>query len=357
MKDRLSTLGSGWFRGLRLRLDPDCVDCSQDAAASLTRRSSQAALAAALVVIASTACAQAAYPTRPIRLIVPFPAGGATDILARIVAARLSKTLAQQVIVDNRAAASGIVGTEIVARAAPDGYTLLLGSSSTLAINTVTFSKLPYDPMRDFSPVTMVGVLPWLIVVKPSLPSQTVSEFVALAKAKPGSLLYASSSSAAELAAEWFSRAAGIKMTAVPYKGMADAVRDFLGGQLDLIVNPIATAYPLVKNKKARALAVTTAQRSTLAPEIPTVAEQGIAGFDVAVWHCLMLPARAPQALVARLNQEIGKILSAADVGERFAQQGTEARTSTPAELGHHLKTEVARWQKVAREAGIKPSN
>jgi len=321
------------------------------------RAAAKALLAGGLAVIASIACAQASYPTRPIRLIVPFPPGGATDILARIVAARLSETFAQQVVVDNRAAASGIVGTELVARAAPDGYTLLLGSSSTLAINTVTFSKLPYDPTRDFSPVTLIGILPWLMVVKPSLPAQSVGEFVALAKTKPGGLMYASSSSAAELAAEWFSSAAGIKMTAVPYKGTADAVRDFLGGQLDLIVNPIATAYPLVKSKKARALAVTTAQRSALAPEIPTVAEQGVPGFDVAVWHCLMLPARAPQPLVARLHLEMTKILQSADVKERFAQQGTEARTSTPIELDRHIKAEVARWQQVARGAGIKPSN
>lgn len=195
------------------------------------------------------------------------------------------------------------------------------------------------------------------MVIKPTLPVQSIGDFVALAKAKPGGLLYASSSSSAELAAEWFSRSAGIRMTAVPYKGTADAMRDFLGGQLDLIINPMATAYPLVAARKARALAITTAQRSTLAPDIPTVAEQGIAGFDVSIWQCLVLPARAPRALVSRLNDEIGRILQSADTKERFAQQGTETRGSTADQLGRHIRAEVARWQQVAREAGIKPSH
>jgi tripartite-type tricarboxylate transporter receptor subunit TctC len=277
-------------------------------------------------------------------------------VLGRIVAEKLSAELAQQVVVDNRAAASGVVGTEIVANAAPDGYTLLQGSSSTLAVNTITFSKLPYDPLKSFASVSLVGLLPWLMVTKPAHP-RSVPEFVSYAKSRPGKLLYAGSSSAAELATQWFSNANGITMVLVPYRGTADAMKDFMAGQLDLMINPIATAYPLVRSGRARALAVTTENRSSLAPEIPTVAEQGVTGFDVAVWHCLMLPAGTSPSIIGRLNRATAKILLAADVRERFAHQGAEVKSSTPAELGDYIRVELARWRKVATDAGIKPTN
>jgi len=297
------------------------------------------------------------YPSKPIKLIVPFPAGGTTDVLARIVASKLSAQLGQPVVIDNHAAASGIVGTELAAKAAPNGYTLLLGSSSSLAINTVTYARLPYDPTKSFAPVSLIGILPWLMVAKPSLPARSVSEFITLAKSRPGQLFYAASSSSAELATQWFSNVAGIHMTGVPYRGTADAVKDLLAGQLDMMINPIATAYPLVRTGRARALAVTTLERSPLAPEVPTVAEQGIAGFDVAVWHCLMLPAGTPQSVVERLNLATVKVLQSPEVKEQFSQQGAEAKSSTPQAMDNTIRVEIARWQKVARDVGIKPTN
>jgi len=288
---------------------------------------------------------------------VPFPAGGTTDILARIVASKLGAQLGQPIVVDNHAAASGILGTELAAKAAPNGYTLLLGSSSTLAINTVTYAQLPYDPLKNFAPVSLLGILPWLMITKPSLPAQSVSEFVALAKSRPGQLFYASSSSSADFATQWFNSVAAIRMTGVPYRGTADAVKDLLAGQLDMMINPIATAYPLVRTGRARALAITTQARSLLAPEVPTVAEQGIAGFDVAVWHCLMLPSAAPASIVERLQRETAKVLQSPEVKDQFVQQGTEAKSSTPQAVGDMIRVEIARWQKVARDAGIKPTN
>jgi tripartite-type tricarboxylate transporter receptor subunit TctC len=286
---------------------------------------------------------------------VPFPAGGATDIMARIMAAKLSEDLGRTVVVDNRGAASGIVGTQTVANAMPDGYTLLHGSSSTLAINAVTFSKLPYDPVNSFAPVAMFGELPWLVLTKTSVPAQSLQQFIALAKSKPESLMYAASSSSAELATEWLSAAAGIRMIPVPYRGTGDSMRDFLSGQFDMMINPMATAYPLAKSGKARALAITTRDRSPLAPEIPTVAEQGIAGFDVSVWHCVMVPKGTPQAIVERLNRATAKALMSSDVKEGFARLGAQVRSSSAAELGDHIKREIANWQNVARTAGIKP--
>lgn len=311
---------------------------------------------AAGFLLAAAAAAQE-YPAKPIRLIVPFPAGGTTDVLARIVASKLGAQLGQPIVVDNHAAASGIVGTELAAKAPPNGYTLLLGSSSTLAINTVTYAQLPYDPLKNFAPVSLLGVLPWLLITKPSVPAQSVAELIALAKSKPGRLFYAASSSSAEFATQWFNSVAGISMTGVPYRGTADAIKDLLAGQLDMMINPIATAYPLVRTGRARALAITTKERSPLSPEVPTVAEQGIPEFDVAVWHCLMLPAGTPMSIVERLSRETAKLLQSTDVKEQFAQQGTEAKSSTPQAVGDTIRVEIARWQKVARETGIKPAN
>jgi tripartite-type tricarboxylate transporter receptor subunit TctC len=309
------------------------------------------------LVISAAAGAATAYPERPIRLVVPFPAGGATDIMARIMAARLSEDLGRTVVVDNRGAASGIVGTETVANAVPDGYTVLHGSSSTLAINAVTYSKLPYDPVTSFAPVAMFGELPMLVLTKTSTPAQSLRELIALARSKPDSLMYAASSSAAELATEWLSVASGIRMVPVPYRGTGDAMRDFLAGQFDVMINPMATAYPLAKSGKARALAITTRNRSPLAPEIPTVAEQGIAGFDVSVWHCLMVPRGTPQAIVERLSRATAKTLAASDVKDGFARLGAQVRRSSPGELADHIKREIANWQNVAKTAGIKPKS
>lgn len=218
----------------------------------------------------------------------------------------------------------------------------------------MTFGKLPYDPLTSFAPVAMFGELPWLVLAKTSMPAQSLQQLIALAKSKPDALMYAASSSAAELATEWLSAAAGIRMVPVPYRGTGDAMRDFLG-QFDVMINPMATAYPLAKSGKARALAITTRNRSPLVPEIPTVAEQGIAGFDVSVWHCLMVPRGTPQAIVERLSRATAKALAASDVKESFGRLGAQVRTSSGAELGEHIKREIANWQSVAKTAGIKP--
>jgi tripartite-type tricarboxylate transporter receptor subunit TctC len=309
---------------------------------------------AALCVLASAAFGQG-YPNQPLRLIVPFPPGGVTDVMARAVAVRLAEELGQPVVVDNRAGASGIVGAEGAARAAPDGYTLLMGNISTLAINTATFAKLPYDPEKSFTPVSMVAIQPLLIVVHPSQPAKTLAELVSLAKAKPDTLAYGTAGSSIHLAVEQFSMIAGIHMNHIPYKGSAPAINDLVGGQIQVLFDPFSSVYPQVSAGKARALAVTTERRSSVAPEIPTVAESGYPGFDVSSWQGIVVPAGTSQEIVGRLNRTLLKILRESAVKAQFAQQGAEASPSTPEAFGAYIASEIARWQKVARDAGVMP--
>ena len=313
---------------------------------------------AVFAVVAFSFCALVhaqGYPNKPLRLIVPFPPGGVTDISSRVGAQKLSAELGQPVVVENRAGASGVIGAEAGAKAAPDGYTLTMGNISTLAINAVTFAKLPYDPVASFAPVSMVAIQPLVISVHPSVPANTLGELVALAKAQPGKLAYGTAGSSVYLAVEFFNTAAGIRMNHVPYKGSSPAIADLIGGQLQVLFDPFSSIYPQVRSGKARGLAVTTLKRSAMAPNLPTVAELGYPGFDVSSWQGIVLPAGTPREIVERLNRELVKVLGSQDVKDQFAQHSAEASPSTPEEFGAYVKQEIARWQKVAREAGVKP--
>jgi tripartite-type tricarboxylate transporter receptor subunit TctC len=314
----------------------------------------QLAIGTVLALAAASAAAQA-YPSKPIRLIVPFPAGGVTDIMGRALANKLSISLGQQVMVDNKPGASGAIGAELAAKATPDGYTLVVGNISTLAINAATFKTLPYDPVTSFSAITLIANQPLLATVHPSVPAKNIAELVALAKASPGKLNYGSAGSSIHLAVAFFDATAGISMTHVPYKGSAPAISDLIGGQINVLFDPMSSMLPQVKAGKARALAVTTIRRSSAAPEIPTVAEQGYAGFDVSSWQGLSAPAGTPKDVIDRLNAESVKAIRSPDVQELMKAQGADGAAGTPAEYAAHIKSEVERWKKIARDADVKP--
>lgn len=312
--------------------------------------------ALALAAFAFCAVAQAqGFPNKPLRLIVPFPPGGVTDISSRVVAQKLSTELGQPVVVENRAGASGVIGAEAGAKAAADGYTLTMGNISTLAINAVTFAKLPYDPIASFAPVSMVAIQPLVIAVHPSVPAQTLAELVALAKAQPGKLNFGTAGSSIYLAVEFFSTAAGIRMNHVPYKGSSPAITDLVGGQLQVLFDPFSSLYPQVRSGKARGLAVTTLKRSAQAPTLPTVAELGYPGFDVSSWQGIVVPAGTPKDVLDRLNREVVKVLGSQEVRDQFAVHSAEASPSTPEQFGAYIRQEIARWKKVATDAGVKP--
>ncbi len=321
----------------------------------MLKRLSRIALVAVALCAPLAAAAQSDWPTRPLRMIVPFPPGGVTDIVARAVGAKLATELGQQVVIDNKPGASGAIGAELGAKAAPDGYTLIMGNISTLAINPVTFAKLPYDPLTSFDPVSMVAVQPLLIAVHPEVPAKTLGELVQLAKSRPGQLSYGTAGSSIHLAVEQFSSLAGIRMNHVPYKGSAPAVSDLVGGQIQVLFDPFSSLYPQVSGGKVRALAISTEKRSTVAPTIPTVAEQGYAGFDVSSWQGIVVPAGTPRPIVQRLNRELTKVLASSDIREKFAQFSAVPSATTPEQFGQTIREEITRWQKVAQTAGVKP--
>lgn len=309
-----------------------------------------------LVSLSAAGMAQAQdYPRHGLRLIVPFPPGGVTDLVGRALASRLVVELGQPVTVENRAGASGSLGADAVARAAPDGYTIMIGNISTLAINAATFAKLPYDPLKSFAPISMLAVQPLLIAVNPAVPARTLAELVSLAKSRPGQLNYGTAGSSIYLAVEQFSSLAGVRMNHVPYKGSAPAIADLLGGQIDVLFDPFSTLYPQARAGKVRALAVTTERRSSVAPDLPTVAESGIARFDVSSWQGLSAPAGTPKEVIDRLHAAVVKSLAATELRQQFAAQGAEPTASTPQEFEDYIRAEIARWQKVARDAGVKP--
>jgi tripartite-type tricarboxylate transporter receptor subunit TctC len=320
---------------------------------------STAALAATLAIFSAHAEADT-YPSKPIRFVVAFPPGGGTDIIARSIAQKLSERLAQQVVVDNRPGAGGNIGTDIVAKSAPDGYTMLMGSAGPLAINASLFASMPFDPVRDLAPVTLAASTPNVLVVHPSLKVATVKELIALARAKPGAINFASSGhgTPAHLAGELFGSMAGVKLVHVPYKGAAPALADLLGGQVQIMFSTMPPALPHVRDGKLRALAVTSTKRSPAMPELPTVdeagAESGLRGFEANTWHGVVLPAGAQAAIVARLNREIVAILHMPDVVERLSNQGAEPVGSTPEEFAAYIKSETVKWAKVVRESGAK---
>jgi tripartite-type tricarboxylate transporter receptor subunit TctC len=315
-------------------------------------------LSALLVtVIGTAAAADTAFPSHPIRLIVGYPPGGSTDIAARLVAQKLTPVLGQTVIVDNRAGASGTIAANIVATAEPDGHTLSFAASPEAAIYRALMKNPPYDSLKDFQPVTLVGRVPFMLVVHPSVSANTVKEFVALAKAKPGTINFASfgSGTSNHLVGEAFRAAAGIDIVHIPYKGSAPAIADLLGGQVQMTFDAVPVVLPQVKAGKLKALAVATAKRSPLAPNVPTMDESGIPGFTGGTWFGVLAPARTPAAIVDHLSREISTVLRAPDVAQTFNDRGIEPVGNTPAEFRAFIESETKRWLKVAQDAGVKP--
>lgn len=311
-------------------------------------------LLAALMLSMSGHAAEQSYPGRVLRFIVPGPPGGATDILARTIAQKLTESWGQQVIVDNRAGASGIIGTELTARAAPDGYTIMMGHSGTHAINVGLRKTLPYDPVKDFAPITLVATAPNVLVVPPSLPARSVKELIALAKAKPGQFNYASAGVgfSQHLAGELFSTMAGIKMTHVAYKGSAPALTDVMAGNVLLMFSNIPACIAQVRSNRLRALGVSSLKRSSAMPEVPTIAESGLSGYEAIAWFGVFAPAGLPQDLVKRLHGDIVRILAQPDVRDRTVQQGADPVGNTPEEFGKFVQTEIRKWAKVIRASG-----
>jgi tripartite-type tricarboxylate transporter receptor subunit TctC len=319
-------------------------------------------LLCACAVVTSVCATQAAttavagYPARPVRVIVPQSAGGSTDLAARIVVQRMSEAMGQTFVVDNRPGAGSLNGTETVAKAAPDGYTLLTVAAS-FTINPSLHERLPFDPIRDFAPITRLAALPHILVVHPTLPVKSVKELVALAKAKPGELNYASSgvATSTHLAAELFKHLTGTQMVQVPYKGGAPGIVGLVSGEVQLYFATISTALPHVKSGKIRALAVTSAKRSVVAPEYPTIAEAGVRGYEHASWVGMLAPANTPSTIISTLNAEAGKALGRDDVKNPLLKDGLETVGDSPREFASLIKAEVAKWMKVVKAAGIKP--
>ena len=311
------------------------------------------AIAAALI-LSSGAYAQT-YPAKPVRIVVGFPPAGATDIVARTISQKLAEALAQPVIVDNRAGAASNIAAELVATSPKDGYTLFLGTVST-SINPSLYRKLAYDPLRDFAPVTQVTGTPFVFVVHPSLPVKSVKEFIALARTRPGELNYGSagSGSGAHLFVEMFAAMTHVKLQHVPYKGAAPAATAILSGETICMFENIVTVLPLARAGKLRALGVTTAKRSAAAPEMPTIAEAGVPGYDANAWFGIFAPAGTPQPIVDRLNAEIVKIVKLPETRERFLSLGAEPAGTSAAEFGAFFRNEVAKWGKVVKESGAR---
>ena len=297
----------------------------------------------------------AQWPAKPIRLIVPFPPGSSTDSTARLIAPKLGAALGQPMVIDNRAGASGNIGIETGARAAPDGYTLVLGTASTHAVAAGVNAKLAYDPVKDFSPVSLITISPYVLVVHPAVAAGSVKELIALATRRPGEISYASAGNAslAHLAGEWFSSLAGIKLNHVPYKSSALAVLDLLSGRIDLQFGSIAPTLPQIRTGRLRALATTGARRLSVLPEVPTIIESGVRGYEVSLWFGILAPAAVPPAIVARLNREINALLALADMKEALIAQGLEPEGGTPEAFAARIRDEIAKWRKVVKAAGV----
>ena len=313
-----------------------------------------AALLACALPALDCGAQSAAYPARPIRIVVPSPPGGGNDIMARIAGQRLSEAWSRSVIVDNRAGAGGAIAFELVARAEPDGYTLLLGSTNLTVLPDIT--KVAYDPVKDFAPVSLLSTAMNILLVHPSVPAESVRELIALAKAKPGQLNYASSSVAtsSHLAAEMFCMQAGIKVLHVPYKGAGPALTDLMGGQVQVLFANPAAAIAHVRSGKLRALAVTGDRRSVVMPEVPTVAEAALPGFEASTWWGILAPARTPDAIVNQLNAELARALTQPEALNRIAALGADVVGGPPQRLADHLRAEIPKWRRVVRAADIK---
>jgi len=294
------------------------------------------------------------YPVKPIRLIVPFAAGGPMDIMSRAIADKLTSAWGQQVVVDNRGGAGGSIGSDIAAHSAPDGYTLLTGHIGTHAVNVSLYPKLGYDPVKDFAPITLMATLPLGLFVHQSVPARSVRELIAYARARPGQLNFASAGSGGptHMAGEMFKAMAAIDIVHVPYKGNAAALNDLIAGQAQMMFSNLLTAMPHVRSGRLRAIAISSAKRSPQAPDLPTVAESGVPGYDILPWYGVLAPAATPRAIVIKLNREIRAILEAPEMKSRFMAQGIDLVTSTPEEFGTLIRTEIPKWRKVVKDSG-----
>ena len=309
---------------------------------------------AALMVFSPFACAQA-YPVKPVRFIVPWPTGGGTDVFARAIGQKLTDSLGQSFIVDNRPGAAGNIGAELTAKSPPDGYTIIM-ATVTLATNPSMYAKLGFDPIKDLAPITLVAGVPHLLVVNPSIPAASVKELIALAKAKPAQLNYASAGNGSpfHIAAELFKNLASVDIVHVPYKGGGPAVTDVVGGQVHMTFANLVAVLPQVRAGRLRALGITSAKRSQAAPEIPTIAESGLPGYDFTSWFGVLAPAGTPREVISRLNAEIVKILNSPEIKERLSKDGADLVAGSPEEFASYLKAETAKWARVIKAAGIR---
>lgn len=313
-----------------------------------------------LAVLLGVAVAQEAgaqeYPAKTIRLIIPFAPGGANDILGRLIAARLSETVGQQVVPDNRPGAGGSIGAELVAKSPPDGYMLVIGHIGTLAVNPTLYRKLGYNPVSDFQPISLVAKVPSIMVVHPSVPARSLKELIALAKSRPGALVYGSGGNggAGHLATEYFKLMAKVDMVHVPYRGTGAALVDLIAGQTQLVFAGVPGAAAHVRSGRLRALGVSTSTRLAVFPELPTIAEAGVPGYEVTQWYGVLAPAGTPKAVVDRLHKEIVSAVKSKQMHERLTADGSEPITSTPEEFASYIKSEIARWAPVIRAAGIR---
>lgn len=318
----------------------------------------QSVLATCLCLLPGFAAAQATadFPQRPMRMVVPYPPGGSTDIVGRIIAARLGEALGQQMIVENRAGAGGNVGTDVVAKAPADGHTLLMSSVTTLAIGASLYSKLPYDVVRDLEPVALVGSVPFVLLVNAALPAKSVRELIAMAKDKPGRINFGSAGTgtSAHFAGELFKSLAGIDIVHVPYKGNAPAIADLMGGQIQMMMDFLPSAMPHIKSGKVRALGITPVRRSAALPEVPTIAESGVPAYDMLSYFGVLAPAKTPPRVVARLNAEINRISQLPEVRENYARQGIDPAQETAEKFRAYLQAEIGKWARVVKETGAR---
>lgn len=312
-------------------------------------------LAGVVLLLAAGSAAAQGYPGKPVRLIVGFPPGSAADVVARVVAPRMSDMLGQQFVIDNRPGAGSNIAAELAVKAAPDGYTLFMGTIAN-TINSSLYKKLPFDFIRDLTPIILIASVPNILVVHPSLPAHSVQQLVALARSRPGQINFGSSGSgtAPHLAGEMFNSMAGIKMVHIPYKGSPQAVTDLLAGQVAVMFAPASTVLPHVRSGRLRALAVTGAQRSQQAPELSTVAQSGMPGFESTIWFGILGPARLPKEIMVRLNAEAGKVLRIRAVGEQLSAQGIDLLGGTPEQFAAHIAAETSKWARAVRESGAK---
>ena len=322
-----------------------------------TRYALIVAVSAALLIAGTCAHAADVYPSKPVRLILPFGAGASTDIIGRIFAQRMSEAWGQTIVVDNRPGAAGILGTELAARAAPDGYTIFFGTISVLATNVSTYRKLPYDPLKDFAPVTLTALSPMFLVTHPSVPASNYNELTALLRAKPGQLNYASSGSggASHLMMELFLSQTGLKVVHIPYKGAGPSLTDLMAGQVQMALQQPPSAIPYLPTGKLRAYAVTSKRRIAAANSVPTTAEVGLPQFDVSSWQGMVVPAGTPAAIVRTLHAEIKAILGTRELNERLLAEGSEPGGVTPEVFADHIRREITRWGEVVKASGYTP--